>query len=119
VSTSESNGEVRRAALEVLSDVLEWLMPLTRWDQVAERVAAMERAVAADDLAALDDAVMELELAAPVRITPVGGGCPEKVPVTKDVRERVNRLQHTLVDNPREALDDEEGRTGDRPDRGR
>lgn len=117
MSTGESNGKVRGAALEVLSDVLEWLMPPARWDRIAERIAAMERAVAADDLAALDDAVMELELAAPVRITPVGGGSQEKVKATKDIKERVNRLQHTLVGNPREAgVDDEEGRTGDRPD---
>jgi hypothetical protein len=75
----------------------------------------MERAVAADDLAALDDAVMELELAAPVRITPVGGGSQEKVKATKDIRERVNRLQYTLVDELREAAPDhEEGKPGDR-----
>lgn len=110
-----SNGAVRQAAFDVLSDVLEWQMPSARWVRVAEYIGNLERAVAANDLAALDDAVLELELAAPLRITRVGGGSPDKVTAAKDIRERVNRLQHTLVDSRQEA-DNEKGSTSDRPD---
>lgn len=109
--------KLRLAALEVLTDALEWELPEARWQRVAEIVQAMDDALAGEDPAALDYATSELELAGPVRIIRVGA--TSQIPPPPYVRERISRTQHTLGEAPagtdRDA-DDEDKRSGrDRP----
>jgi len=87
------------AALEVLADVVHWRLPAPRWERVAEIVQSIEDSVRNGDRAALESATVHLELLSPVRVTRIGS-TQDKIEAPAQVRERVNRLQHTLTESP-------------------
>jgi CATRA-Associated Small Protein len=89
--------EAKLAALDVLTDVLQWRLPQARWTRVTEIVQSIDKALSAGDPIALEAATVDLELAGPVRITRVGA--TPQVPAPQPVRERVNRLVHSLTDD--------------------
>jgi hypothetical protein len=64
---------VRSDALGVLSDVLMWQLAASRWQAIEEVLVAMDAALQANDLEALADATIQLELAGPLRVTRIGG----------------------------------------------
>src|SRR5262249_20247276 len=87
--------EAKLAALDVLTDVLEWRFGEARWARVTEIVQSIDNALSAGDPAALEAATADLELAGPTRITRVGA-IPQ-VPAPSQVRERVNRMVLSLT----------------------
>jgi hypothetical protein len=98
--------QVRAEALEVLHDVLEWRTTLEHWDRITRALEIMaEAAVKADmdDLQAASDA---LELMSPIRIIRIGD--VDGDPPSEEVRERVNRLVHSL-ESPETPEDDDPG----------
>jgi CATRA-associated small protein len=84
----------RQRALEVLDDVLRWHLPPARWDDVEPAVQAVAQAVEDGDAAALRRAVDELALHGPVR--GFSADAPPRPSARERVRERVNKLIHTL-----------------------
>jgi hypothetical protein len=62
---------------------------------VTEIVQSIDNALSAGDPAALDAATVDLELAGPTRITRVGA--TPQVPAQPPIRERVNRMIHSLT----------------------
>jgi hypothetical protein len=101
---------IRDTALSVLQDVLEWdnLTP-ARWDDVArilDRLGTGLDLTDPDQLAALSEATIALELAAPIRIITIETA---GAPVPDRVRERANRLIHELT---RIAFDETEPGSG-------
>jgi hypothetical protein len=86
--------DVRAEAVVVISDALQWRLTAARWQAIEELLAAMDAALAADDLEALTAAVADLELAGPVRITRIGAA--PAVPPPLQVRDRLNRLVNSL-----------------------
>jgi hypothetical protein len=87
--------EVRLAALDVLTDVLEWRLAEERWARVTEIVQTLDNALSTGDLVALEAATVDLELAGPVRIIRVGA--TPQIPAPPPVRERINRMVHSLT----------------------
>jgi hypothetical protein len=86
--------EARAEALDVVSDALQWRLNETRWQSLERILAAMDAASAAGDTAALMAATADLELAGPVRLTRIGAA--PAVPPPAAVRDRLNRLVHSL-----------------------
>jgi hypothetical protein len=86
--------DVRAEAVVVISDALQWRLTAARWQAIEELLAAMDAALAADDLEALAAAITDLELAGPVRITRIGAA--PAVPAPPQVRDRLNRLVNSL-----------------------
>jgi hypothetical protein len=86
---------ISQSALMVLDDVLVWKLPLERWDQIVQIVESMSVATTAGDAGALHESTADLEFCGPVRIPRIGP--TPRVPAPPAVRERVNRLVHTLT----------------------
>jgi hypothetical protein len=105
------SGRVREAGRIVLADVLGWRTTAQHWERIAALVAAVERAVDDGDLDALDKATADLELAVPVRSNRIEEPPRERTAIDDDLRERVNRLQHSL------GSDDSVAEKGDIDDR--
>lgn len=91
---SADTGSVRTEALDVLSDALSWRLAGPRWATIEQVLAAMDAALAAGDVAALATATAGLELAGPVRVTKIGAD--PVVPPPPAIRDRLNRLVHSL-----------------------
>jgi hypothetical protein len=102
---------VTTAALEVLAEVVRWQLPAPRWERVTDIVESMDAAIGRGDIAALESATIDLELLGPVRVTRIGS-TQDRVEAPPPVRERVNRLQHILVETPGQK----DGGNGQRPD---
>jgi hypothetical protein len=77
-----------------LADLLQWQLVPKRWERVEQIVDSAAQAVAAGDVDALRDAIGELELAGPVRVTRIGA--TPLVPPPDQVRDRANHLVHSL-----------------------
>lgn len=99
----------RTEALDVISDALQWRLADARWAAIEEVLAAMDAALSANDTEALAAATADLELAGPVRITRIGA--VPVVPPPPAIRDRLNRLVHSLGGSP-EAHQAEPGRAG-------
>lgn len=102
----DQRDEIREDAREVALDILDWHATEAEWVDIAEVVEAAVEAAATGDDVALRAATVALELASPLRITLVGEEREERNPPPEQVRERVNRLVHELVDDP-ESTDPE------------
>ena len=92
--------QVRREAVTMLLDVLDWNLQPRRWERVRRALAEMAAAAAEPGPAALSDATATLELYAPVRVEtrlgePYG-------PVPSVIREQVAELVDAL--QPERAL---------------
>jgi hypothetical protein len=93
--------QARAEAAELLADVLDWRLPANRWAEVGQLVSVLAAASAEDSAVALREAMMELELAGPVRVTRIGAADEaQQGPPPEPVRERVNRLIYALGTEP-------------------
>ncbi|MBP2326640.1 hypothetical protein JOF56_007025 [Kibdelosporangium banguiense] len=101
--------EARAEAHRQLKDVLAWRFPEPRWQRVAEIVQSIDDAVRDGDLTMLESATAALELQSSYRITRIGS---DKVEAPAQVRERVNRLQHTLTESAARPGADDRGDDG-------
>jgi len=106
--------DVRAEALDVLSDALQWRLAEARWQAIEQVLITMDAALEADDLDALAAATADLELAGPLRITRIGA--TPVVPPAPPVRDRLNRLVHSLGEvtaaqhhEPEDAGPDDDG----------
>ncbi len=93
--------ELRADAINVLRDALEWRLTGPRWSAVETAVAVVTAAWRAGDVAALREAVYELELAGPVRATGIGD--TPVVPPAEPVRDDINQMIFELEDAATEA----------------
>lgn len=103
---STGYGHVRAEALEVLRDVPEWRTTRENWGRIARALEAMAAATVKADMAALQEAADALELMSPIRIMRIGDVDGDPPPET--VRDRVNRLVHSLK-SPEAPVHDEPG----------
>lgn len=85
-------GELRAEALDVLSDAMFWRVSQARWGEITRVLKAMTAALDSGDAAALAAAILDLELAGPLRITPIGPA----VGPTATALDLLNDLVHTL-----------------------
>jgi hypothetical protein len=97
-----------RETVAVLQQVANWELAASRWDRVSGVLDAMQAALGSEDAEALAAAVIDLELAGPVRIVRIGSKQPSAPPPL--IRERVNELIHGLTASVRDDPAAEPGR---------
>ncbi|GAA2592308.1 hypothetical protein GCM10010435_83810 [Winogradskya consettensis] len=85
---------VRERALQVLQDALLWDLTVTQWTEVGYGLRRLRRACDAGDDRRQRDAVADLEVAGPHRVS--GLEDAGRLPAPREVRERINELIHTL-----------------------
>jgi hypothetical protein len=103
--------EIRDDALSVLRDVLEWSLAPVLWEDVGEVLDGLGERLdlaAPEQVAALREATISLELAASARVTRVD---KDAVPAPDRIRDRVNELIHELA-RPGPASDGASGAEG-------
>lgn len=93
-SRPESPADLRSDVLDILSDTVQWRLPAARWEGVEKLVQALHDAARQGDLAKLEATLGDLELAAPLRITPIGG--EQTVQATSKLRNLADRVVHDL-----------------------
>ncbi|WP_431981481.1 CATRA system-associated protein [Streptomyces qinglanensis] len=90
-----------------------WQLPDTDWQRLDGPVDALTAAGADSDVPALRRALVQLQLAAPDRITPVTRSAVVSAPPR--LRERVNHLVHTLRGSAEGSVPDHTPRSTDEP----
>jgi hypothetical protein len=98
--------QIQRDARDVLLDVLRWRLPPDRWAEISailDNLGTGLDLADPDQLAALAEASVALELAAPELLTEI-----DKLtgPAPDSVRERVNFLIHELSPPARQDSDE-------------
>ena len=103
-------------ALDVLQDLVLWELVPQRWEQVEKILARIGTAMASHDVDDLRDAVADLELSGPVRLSMIGTIPVRGIP--EPVFDRRNTLVYELIlkRERRSAATTETG-SGDRPTR--
>jgi hypothetical protein len=98
--------ELRAEALDVLSDAMFWQVSEARWAEITRALEAMVAALESGDAAALAAATVDVEVAGPLRITPIGPA----IGPTPAAQDLLNQLVHSLghvragrMDEPGEA----------------
>lgn len=86
--------DLRSDVLDILSDTVRWRLPAARWEGVEKLVQALYDAVREGDLEKLEATLGDLELAAPLRITPIGG--EQTTQATSKLRNIADRVVHDL-----------------------
>lgn len=97
-------------ALDVLEAVATWELAEERWIRVTDALAGFARAVRDSDVTALRAAIVDLELASPVRVTRIGAR--PTVPPPAPVLEARNTLVHILLGRSEDQVS-ERGGQGD------
>ena len=85
---------VRERALQVLEDALVWDLTAAQWIEVGHALRRLRRAYDASDDRRQRDAVADLEVAGPHRVS--GLGDTARLPAPRELRERINELIHAL-----------------------
>ncbi len=93
---SDGPAQIRADAVSTLSHVLRWELTAARWDLLGGMLDALAAAAAESDADALAVATADLELAGPMRITPIGPGSAQRREAPPEVRDRINELIHVL-----------------------
>jgi hypothetical protein len=102
-----------------LLEALTWQLERQRWERVDQIVESMTAALAAGDMGAFRGALVGLEVAGPPRAIPIGSIPLSLLPAPRRVRERVNRLIHSLDPAASAAASPDDHRpewTNDRPE---
>ncbi|MDX3191246.1 hypothetical protein PV458_22790 [Streptomyces sp. MN03-5084-2B] len=86
--------DLRSDVLDILSDTVQWRLPAARWEGVEKLVQALHDAVREGDLEKLEATLGDLEMAAPLRITPMGG--EQTTQATSKLRNLADRVVHDL-----------------------
>ncbi|RKS74311.1 hypothetical protein BZB76_2822 [Actinomadura pelletieri DSM 43383] len=86
--------EVLLEARTIVQEMLDWRLAPARWDSTVQILDVLAEAAETKDLATVRQAVVDLELHGPIRITRIGA--TPVVPAPPPVRERVNHLVHRL-----------------------
>jgi hypothetical protein len=108
---TDERADIARDALSVLDDVLAWRMSAARWEGIAASVEVLAASLRTGDLVAAQAAVVQLELAGPVRTTRIGAKPTEPPP--PPVRERINHLIYQLSGRPGAVQGDGSGDDGE------
>jgi CATRA-associated small protein len=85
---------VRKRARQVLEDALLWNLTAEQWIEVRHALRKLQGAREAGDERRLRDAVADLEVAGPHRIS--GLEDAGRLPAPRQLRERINELIHAL-----------------------
>jgi hypothetical protein len=93
--TSDRAADAWAEALAVVQDALEWQLAELGWQAVEQMLITMHAAVEVGDPRALAAATADLEMIAPVRVIKIGAPANPPPP---PVRDRLNRLVHSLGD---------------------
>ncbi|MEV0168103.1 CATRA system-associated protein [Nonomuraea fuscirosea] len=88
------DAEATADALDVLEDLPEWELVPARWERVRDILDSLEAALRTRDPEAAREAIADLELSGPVRVTRIG--TKPTVPEPEEVRDRRNRLVFSL-----------------------
>lgn len=104
----DDNAEIRAEALDALSDALRWKLADRRWQEIHGVLAGMATALESGDMAAFAEATAHLELAGPLRITPIGAAAGPP----REVRDLLNQLVHTLGGVTADQRPDQQGNAG-------
>jgi hypothetical protein len=101
--------------VDVLRQVADWELAPPRWERVSVLLDAVQAALSSGDAEALAAALIDLEMAGPVRIVRIGSAQPSAPP--PKIRERVNQLIHSLTASVGDDPTAEPGRDtgGERP----
>jgi hypothetical protein len=86
--------DLRSDVLDILSDAVQWRLPAARWEGVEKLVQGLHDAVKEGDLEKLEATLGDLELAAPLRITPIGG--EQTTQATSKLRNIADRVVYDL-----------------------
>ena len=86
--------DLRSDVHDIMSDAVRWRLPHERWAAIEDQTARVLEALRTDDLVALRAALGELEVAAPLRITPIGG--EPTFPATSRLRGLATQVVHDL-----------------------
>jgi hypothetical protein len=95
--------DLRSDVLDIVSDAVQWRLPEARWAEIEELVQALHEALQTSDLQAVGQALGALELAAPLRITPIGGEPTRPAPL------RLRNLAQQVVHDLGEGLEPDSG----------
>ncbi|MFE7902697.1 CATRA system-associated protein [Streptomyces sp. NPDC057424] len=112
------DGDGRTALVAQILTLLEhsvsrWQLPDTDWQRLDGPVDALTATGAGSDVPTLRRALVQLQLAAPDRITPVTRTAVVSAPTR--LRERVNHLVHTLRGSAEGSVPDQAPRSTDEP----
>jgi hypothetical protein len=94
---AELDEATRSDAHAMLNEVARWRVSPDKWEYVAKLVDALAVGVSGNDADAVRNAVDDLDLVSPLRIPGISKSAKDLPP--EKLRERVNRLIHTL-DSP-------------------
>lgn len=117
-SPRSPDGDGRTALVAQILALLEhsvsrWQLPDTDWQRLDGPVDALTATGADSDVPTLRRALVQLQLAAPDRITPVTRTAVVSAPTR--LRERVNHLVHTLRGGAEGSVPDHAPRSTDEP----
>lgn len=86
--------ELKSDVADIVSDAVRWRLTDARWAQVEQLLGALHMALQSGDLQTVEAAVIDLELAAPLRIIPIGVNPPG--PPTPQLRRLAMQIVHDL-----------------------
>ena len=99
--------DLRSDVLDIISDAVQWRLPEERWADVEELVQALHEALRIGEPDEVETALAKLELAAPLRITPISGD------PTRPATHRLRNLAKQVVHDLGEGLGPDARRPGD------
>lgn len=100
--------ETVQDAIDVLQDLVLWELTAQRWEHAARILDRIAAALSARDVEELRDAVAELELSGPVRLSRIGSALKTGIP--QPVFDRRNTLVHALTAEQPMQPEDDRGR---------
>lgn len=91
--------DLRSDAHDIVTDAVQWRLAAADWPHIEALLTDLYQALLTGDPATVESALVELELAAPLRITPIGG------PPTDPPPARLRRVAELIVHDLGEGLD--------------
>jgi hypothetical protein len=102
--------DLRSDVRDIVSDAVQWQLPQERWPAVEDLIAQLREALRTGDAKRVEELLTELELAAPLRIKPIGGPQTESAP--ERLKHVANDLIHDLGDGLDTDANEDDGATG-------
>ncbi|MFS8102105.1 hypothetical protein LFM09_33765 [Lentzea alba] len=93
------SSDLRSDVQDILGDAVQWKLPRDQWPLVEALVERLRLALQAGNAAEVEKLVTDLELAAPLRIQPIGG------PPTEPAPDRLRHVAKDIVHDLDEGLE--------------
>lgn len=91
--------DLRSDVQDILGDAVQWKLPQNQWPLVEALVERLHVALRTGDAAEAEKLVTDLELAAPLRIQPIGG------PPTQPAPDRLKHVAKDIVHDLDDGVD--------------